>query len=312
MITFLKSGILTTIQDLGRNGYRASGINPNGVMDTYAFRKLNILLGNKETEGMVEFHFPSPEILFEQDAIIAIGGADFQPELNGESIENDKLHFVKLGSILRFKRKNRGERGYLGIRGGVDAEQWLDSVSTNLLAKIGGKRIEKGDKLSFKHPQTHLPIFNKKIKTFVENENSEIKILVGNEFGFLTDESKQKVENQRFMITPNSNRMGNRLESEPLELTQKIELLSSAVDFGTIQLLPNGQLIILMADHQTTGGYPRVGHVISTELPKLAQMGVGKHFRLKIISIEEAERLFIAREKEFEKLKASIRLYSNH
>lgn len=312
MITFLKSGILTTIQDLGRNGYRASGINPNGVMDTYAFRKLNILLGNEETEGILEFHFPSPEILFEQDAIIAIGGADFQPEIDGKTIENDKLYFIKLGSVLKFRRKNYGERCYLGIQGGFEIEQWLGSVSTNLIAKIGGKKIEKGDKLSCKSLPRKQNIFDKKIKTFIKNENSEIRILAGNEFGFLTEKSRQRFESQEFMVTQNSNRMGYRLESEPLELVQKIELLSSTVDFGTIQILPNGQLIILMADHQTTGGYPRVGHVISTDLPKLAQMGVSKSFRLKFVSIEEAERLFIAREKEFEKLKVSIRLYSNH
>lgn len=312
MITFLKSGILTTIQDLGRNGFRASGINPNGVMDSYAFRKLNILLGNEEAEGMLEFHFPAPEILFEQDAIIAIGGADFQPEIDGKTIENDKLYFIKLGSVLKFKRKIRGERCYLGIQGGIEIEQWLGSVSTNLIAKIGGKKIEKGDKLSFKSLPQKQNIFDKKIKTFIENENSEMRILAGNEFSFLTEEGKQSIENQEFMISQNSNRMGYRLESEPLELIQKIELLSSAVYFGTIQLLPNGQLIILMADHQTTGGYPRIGHVVSVDLPKLAQMSISKCFRLKIISIEEAERLYIEREKEFDKLKASIRLFSNH
>jgi antagonist of KipI len=313
MITFLKSGILTTFQDLGRNNYRSLGINPNGAMDKYAFRKINILLGNDENEGMIEMHFPAPEILFEEAAVIAIGGADFSPKINEVPIPNDKMIAVEVGSVLKFSRKINGERAYLAVKGGFETQQWLHSVSTNVLAKIGGHQFEKGDKWHFKQKNCLIEkaLAQKFISTAVDTEKKIIRILAGNEFQLLLEENRQNVENQHFMISKNANRMGYQLDSKPLLINKKIELLSSAVDFGTIQLLPNGQLIILMADHQTTGGYPRLGHVISADLPILAQMGVGSIFQFKIISIEEAEEILFQEEKAIKKLKTSIKLLRN-
>ena len=148
-----KAGILTTVQDLGRNGFRRFGINPNGAMDKTAARLINILLGNSETEAVIEMHFPAPEILFEEETMFALGGANFGAKLNDDSIENWKIHFAESGSILKFPEKLLGNRCYLAVKSGFKIENWLASASTNLTANIGGfngRKLEKGDKIDFK------------------------------------------------------------------------------------------------------------------------------------------------------------------
>ncbi len=147
-----KSGLLSTVQDAGRNGFRRFGINPNGAMDKTALRLINILLGNDEAEAAIEMHFPAPEILFEQNAVFALGGANFGARLNDEPAENWKIQFAETGGILKFPEKISGNRCYLAIRGGFKIEKWLDSRSTNLTAKIGGfngRKLETADRIEF-------------------------------------------------------------------------------------------------------------------------------------------------------------------
>src|SRR5258708_5147520 len=133
-----KAGLLATVQDLGRTGYRRFGINPNGVMDTAAARLINILLGNDEGEAVLEMHFPAPKIVFETDTVFALGGGDFAPKLDGDHIENWQCCFAEKGSSLVFSEKLLGNRAYLAVRGGFRLEDWLGSSSTNLMAEIGG------------------------------------------------------------------------------------------------------------------------------------------------------------------------------
>lgn len=309
---FIKPGILTTYQDSGRNGYRYLGINPNGAMDKMTVRLLNILLQNPDNEAAIEIHFPGSEIYFKNDHIIAIGGADFSPYLvdrNSNTVEINTWQciWVIAGSTLRFGKRIRGQRAYLAIKGGSTAKEWLGSKSTNGLLDFNTIRVNhQVDIQSYSMPDS-LPYLGFSIRPSY-SASPVIRIIKGNEYEFLTEESKINFIEQMFTISPNSNRMGFRLIGETLNLANKIELISSAVDFGTIQLLPDGQLIILMADHQTTGGYPRVGNVISVDLPVLAQCGANDLIQFRFISLIEAEELLILREKEFKKLKATVRL----
>jgi antagonist of KipI len=302
---FLKAGILTTIQDLGRFGHRSSGINPNGAMDKYMVRLLNILLENDENEGVIEMHLPAAEILFEEDCTIAIGSP-----VNNNGLDLFQRVNIKVGEVLKFPANMIGSRIYLAVNGGFEAENWLGSVSTNLIAGIG-KKIEKGDQIKLKNPVV-LPISKFSISSSLlpyYSPKPTIRIIAGNEHSFLSESSKQNLENQSFSITNDSNRMGYRLNSEMLELKSTgLDLLSSAVDFGTIQLLPSGQLIILMADHQTTGGYPRIGHVASVDLSILAQLKSGDSIKFQIISIEQAQELVFLRDENLRKLKVGISL----
>jgi antagonist of KipI len=274
-VKFIKSGILSNYHDLGKNGLRHLGVNPSGVMDRLSVRILNIALQNQENQPVLEMHFPAAELLFEKDCTIIIGGADFLPTIDNQPIQNWKSILVKTGSVLRFKKLITGSRAYLAINEG----------NCKFLPYLG-----KVCNLS-----------HKKTIHFTE----------GNEFELLTKKSKEAFENQVFTISNASNRMGYRMNAESLEVSTKKELVSSAVDFGTVQLLPSGQIIILMADHQTSGGYPRLGNVVSVDLPKLAQSSINDTIIFKKISIEAAEDLLIKQELELQKLKASIRFFND-
>lgn len=307
---FIKSGILSTFQDIGRNGYRYLGINPNGAIDKMAVRLLNILLQNDESEAALEVHFPSPEILIENDCIIAIGGADFSPYLIDENHQVEQLNnwqctWVKAGSTLKFKRRIWGQRAYIAIKGGFSVKEWLGSKSTNGLLDFNTiKPNHQVDSEAYSKPD-FLPYLGFSIRPSYST-SPIIRLIKGNEYELLALESKKTLEEEIFTISQNSNRMGFRFIGQALSLESKIELISSAVDFGTIQLLPDGQLIILMADHQTTGGYPRMGNVVSVDLPVLAQCGAKDVIRFQFISLAGAEELLILKEREIRKLKATI------
>lgn len=307
-----KSGILSTIQDLGRNGFRGFGINPNGAMDKIAVRSINILLNNDEGAAALEMHFPAPVLKFEEPAIIALGGADFGASLDGEQIETRRPVFVERNQSLRFTRKISGNRVYLTVKGGFIINDWLGSQSTNLTAKIGGfegRNLTKGDRLFFRQPAANdKRRANYKIaeSLFPYNSRSTIRVVAGAEFERLTALSELNFLKFNFTISQNSNRMGFRLTGEPLYLIDETELVSSAVDLGTIQLLPDGQMIILMADHQTSGGYPRIAHVASVDLPALAQLGAMDKINFQPISIAEAEQLTLDLEKNLNLLRIGV------
>jgi antagonist of KipI len=310
-IVCLTKNLLATVQDLGRNKFRRFGINPNGAMDDAAARIVNILLDNDENEGVLEMHFPAPQILFEESAIIALGGADFGAEINGKKIENWRPVLVEKKSVLSFPVKISGNRIYLSVKGGFEIEKWLGSVSTNLKAKVGGfddgKSWQKGDRLVFRNTvSSSAAVPNIKVsKSLIPNYSAfpTVRVIAGAEFEKLSKESKKDFTSQSFAIRHESDRMGFRLNGERLNLAKKFELISSAVSFGTVQLLPDGQLIILMADHQTTGGYPRIAHIINRDLPLAAQLGANDKLNFKPVTINEAENLIMDFERDLNFLK---------
>lgn len=305
-----KAGILTTVQDLGRNGFRRFGINQNGAMDKTAVRLINSLLATDENASVIEMHFPAAEILFEEAAEFSLGGADFAANLNGERIENWRIYFAEKGSILKFNEKVFGNRAYLSIKDGFAVEKWLGSASTNLKAQIGGlngRKLQTNDRIPF---NSKFEIQNSKANFKVSNslipfysKFPTVRLIEGAEFASLTAESRENFQHHNFTITPNSDRMGFRLKGEPLFIEKPLEMVSSAVNFGTIQLLPDGQLIVLMADHQTSGGYPRIANVVTTDLPLLAQLGANDKVAFHPISTEEAENLLVRFENDLNLLK---------
>lgn len=317
-LLFLKSGILTTVQDLGRTGYRRFGINQNGAMDKIAACLINILLGNDENEAILEMHYPAPELMFEADTIFAVGGADFGAELNSARIENWKRYDAEKGDVLKFTEKVSGSRAYLTVKNGFRVEKQLGSASTNLTAEFGGLnggKLQKNDWLFFN--QTEI---NYKIRTNLRISYSlipfysrfpTVRVVTGAEFESLTAFGEQTLRHENFVVAPHSDRMGFRLSGKPIFTLEKKELVSSAVSFGTIQLLPDGQLIVLMADAPTSGGYPRVAHVIEIDLPLVAQLGAGDKIAFHLITQAEAENLLIDFEKNLQILKIGVNYSSN-
>ena len=316
-ILIQKKGILDTFQDLGRNGFRKFGVNPNGAMDKIAAALINILLGNNENEAVLEMHFPAPVIKFTENTIIAVGGANFGAKVNEKSIENWRPYFAEKDSVLKFPEKKSGNRAYLSIKGGFEIENRLDSKSTNLTAEFGGffgRSLEKNDKIKFKIKVNSKNFCKKKISRTIIPEyrkSPKIRITPGAEFDLLTGLSEEILLKETFMLQNNSDRMGFRLKGKPLYLLDETDLISSVVNFGTIQLLPDGQMIILMADYQTTGGYPRIANVFSLDLPILAQLGANDNINFQLIEHETAEKLQIQFEKDLQFLKLGCKFQMN-
>ncbi|MEO6546959.1 MAG: biotin-dependent carboxyltransferase family protein [Ferruginibacter sp.] len=295
-IKIIKPGMFTTIQDQGRNGYRSYGIGPSGAMDFFAASIANILAGNKENCPVLEMHFPAPELLFEQDSIVSITGADFNAYIDDVNADVWKPIFVKKGQQLCFKKYSNGARAYLSIHGGMKADKWLNSYSTHTSLQVGGfsgRPLKKEDIIQL---NSNLSVPNvagftgvAALALPVYEQKNNIRCIAGPEWSWMDDISKTKFLEEIFSITPQSNRMGYRLQGADLLMEDAHELVSSPVDAGTLQLLPNGQLIVLMADHQTTGGYPRVAGVIGADLPKLAQQPIHGKLQFELVSVETAE-----------------------
>ena len=311
-LSIIKPGLLDTLQDLGRNGFGSWGINPGGAMDRYAAQVANLLVGNCENEAVMEIHFPGPQILFEQNTLIAITGADFSATINDEEIPRWQPVVVRKNTVLQFSSLVEGARCYLSVHGGYCGEKWLNSYSTNLKAGAGGwhgQPLRKGDELPFKENTIYFAGLLKETNNFealpwrVNTEKvyrwpHEIGFIPGHEWGCLSAASQESFTQNNFLIHPSSDRMGYQLKGGPLLLDRPVELVSSAVSFGKVQMLPDGQLIVLMADHQTTGGYPRIAHVISAHLPKLAQLRPCDTIQFKPVDTIAAEALLKARQKE--------------
>lgn len=305
----IKAGILDSIQDLGRYGNQHLGINPGGAMDKNIVQVINAVVGNKLNEAVIEMHFPAAVFMFTQTAMIALGGADFAPTINGESIPDLHPIIVHKNDILQFHKPINGARVYLAVAGGISVNKWMNSRSTNLKAKIGGfngRKLQKDDHLLLRlaFPYT----ISKKETTILpwqadlqcrndlnkeKDGNNIFNILPGQEWDRLTIEAKENITFNSFEISKKSDRMGFRINNIPLTTKSDEEVISTAVSFGTIQLLPDGKLIILMADLQTTGGYPRIAHIISAHHSKLGQLKPDDQIQFKLSDQLQAEELYL-------------------
>jgi antagonist of KipI len=306
-----KPGILTTVQDLGRSGSKRFGINPNGAMDTAAVRAVNIALGNDENDAVLEMHFPAPEIDFEDATAFGISGGDFAAELDSKAVANWSTANAEKGSVLKFRRKNSGNRAYLAVKGGIQVEPWLGSRSTNITGHAGGfhgRALGVGDLIQCAESSIEIPIAIGRSFGNRYAASTTLRILPSGEFEMLTALSELALTNGPFLITRESNRMGFRLRGEPLHLLHEKQLVSSAATFGTMQLLPDGQIIILMADHQTAGGYPRIGNIISADLPIAGQLGPGDQVVFKTVTLREAENARARFERDIDFFKVGCRL----
>jgi antagonist of KipI len=318
-LKILKTGMLDSIQDSGRFGYQQFGINPTGCMDKYGADIANILVGNDQGEAVIEIHFPGPVILFEEATMIAITGADFGATINGNNLPINQPVLVNKNTTLQFHSLKNKSRCYLAVKGGIKLSKWLNSYSTNLKAEAGGyagRKLLKDDIIELNNEFDLLNGTEEDFKILPwkvnedpgMNASEEFLIIQGSEWDWIDETSKEKFLKNPFFISHNSDRMAYRLASEPLQSSIKTELISSAVSFGTIQLLPDGQLIILMADHQTTGGYPKLGNIISAYFSKLAQMKATDKIHFKFTDHQTAEALLIKQQQHLHQLQIACKL----
>ena len=316
-ISVIKGGMLTTVQDLGRIGYRKDGIIVSGAMDTLALEIGNLLIGNPAGEAGLECTILGPRLLFEVDQLVAITGGNLSPMVDGVPVKMWRPVFVPKGAILSFGPAVMGCRTYLTVFGGFDLPEVLESHATYLNAGFGGyegRALKNEDKLSFKKIYQHSEkTFNwsADLKLYPDLNDHEIRAIKGPEFELFSNESISALLNNNYVISKAADRMGYRLEGPALRPFKPKEMLSSAVTFGTVQVTPDGGAILLMADHQTTGGYPRILQVVTADLTKLAQMQSAQQFRFKLVTLEEARAALLQRERQLKQLNQTIALKNN-
>ncbi len=306
-------GILTTVQDEGRFGYQQFGVSPAGPMDTKSFYIANILAGNDRKEGALEMTFQGASIRFEKDNIIAVTGADMSPSVDGTSIPMYQAVLVHAGSVLTLGMTNgNGCRAYIAFAGGLAIAKVMGSKATlmrNELGGMDGRKLEKGDKIGFASPKTALPNMElRKLKpeVFPKNELT-LRVVRGPQDYEFTEEECRKFFWYGAKITNEFDRMGCRLErEEPLCHIGDGNIMTDGISFGSIQVPANGQPIIMLADRQSTGGYTKIGSVISVDLPLLTQSMAGYRVRFVEVSIELAQELYIRRLNELDNLERKL------
>lgn len=308
-ISVQNPGILTTVQDEGRFGCQQFGVSPAGPMDTLSFYLANILAGNKRSEGVLEMTFSGPTLAFEKDNIIAITGAHMSPCVNGEPIPAYRAVLVRAGDVLSFgMTSGNGCRAYLAFAGGLDIPLVMGSKSTlmrNNLGGLEGRQLKKGDRIGFADPRTSLPgMEGRRLNQAVfPKKEITLRVVAGPQDTDFTEEELRRFFWYGAEITDEFDRMGCRLRrDEPLKHIGDGNIITDGVAFGSIQVPTNGQPIIMLADRQSTGGYSKIGTVISVDLPKLAQSVPGYRVRFIRVGIGLAQQLYMERLKRLEHL----------
>jgi antagonist of KipI len=316
-MTVMRPGMLTTVQDLGRPGHRSSGVPSGGAADSFSLRVANLLVGNPEDAAGLEFTLVGPVLRFPRDALIAIGGG-------GGALPRWQPLQVRAGEEIDFGALKNGCRQYLAIAGGIAVPPVLGSRSTYLPAGFGGvqgRALRAGDAVPIGDSRAAL----KSEAGVAKPKDASGSVLEGPHWHvdarFLPDYSGEATlrvikgaqaaefppfSETRFRVTPQADRMGLRLEGAGLARAPAADLRSAPVTPGTVQVPPDGKPIILLADAQTIGGYPKLGHVISADLGRAAQLRPGDSVRLTEVSREEAQRGWLARERALGMLKEGL------
>jgi biotin-dependent carboxylase-like uncharacterized protein len=323
MIRVLKAGALTTLQDLGRRGMQRYGVPVNGAMDESSHRIANILVGNDEGEATLECTLTGPTLRFEHDHLVALCGADLGALIDDERAPRGQPLLVRAGATLSFAGRRTGARVYLAARGGFDVEPVLGSRSTFLAGHFGGyhgRALARGDRLALRgkghgYPEA-LRLMVQSGTPFASAAQPElpppdgslptVRYIRGPQWEHFADAARAAFESEEFVITPESDRMGYWLSGPALPLAQPFEMVSEATSFGTVQVPPSGKAVVLMADRQGAGGYPKIGYVASVDLPLLAQAVPGDRLRFNEIDMAEAQRLYLARENGLAGLRATV------
>lgn len=297
-ISVENGGILTTVQDEGRFGYQAYGVSTSGAMDSHAFHIANLLVGNKMTEGALEMTFMEPTLTFTCDNIIAVTGGDLMPMLDGQPMPMYQAVLVRKGQKLQFGGARNGCRGYIAFAGGLEIPEVMGSKSTllrNNLGGVKGRKLEKGDTIAFTAPKTELSnMENRKVPADVYPADEVVlRVVLGPQDDEFTERGIRSFFWNSGVITDEFDRMGCRIEREPIEHKGDGNINTDGISLGSIQVPANGKPIIMLADRQSTGGYAKIGTVISVDLPKIAQSRPGQKVRFIQVSLELAQSLYI-------------------
>lgn len=290
MLTITSCNTLASIQDLGRYGLRRYGVGHAGAMDTLALKAGNILLNNPENTPAIEIALGGISVKFERDTPFCITGAIYEAQLDGEAVHSYWRYTARKGQTLRLVRAVHGMYAYLCVQGGFDVPEVLGAKSTDLKAQFGGhqgRALQKGDVLNVVGDENLLPPVGIAPIGFT----NQIHALPSSEYHQFSRNAHFRFWQNGWTLQSDSNRMGYRFGGGILERVHKQDMLSHAVQFGTVQVPPSGQPIILMADTQTTGGYPKIATIAAGDLGRLAQVRFGSKVFFKIATPQEAQKL---------------------
>lgn len=315
-VRVLRAGLMTTVQDLGRPATRHWGVPVGGAMDQLSHRLANRLVGNPDNAATLEMTLTGDVLQWEQDAVIAITGASLRVVMesshgSAKLLIPGRPWLVPSGSRIQFGTVQRGCRSYVAIAGGWDVPEVLGSRSTLLRSQFGGhcgRSLRAGDTLSYPAHNTTIPRSDRTVTDdwYVQllqppaATGTSLRFLPGTHFQRLTSESQRLMQQTEFEVRAESDRMGYRLQGPSLQFSEFLQIRSEAVLPGTLQMPPDGQLLLLMSDCAPTGGYPRVGHVISADLSIAAQLKPGDHFSLCEVSLLEAQAALRLQEQQLE------------
>ena len=324
-IRIKRAGLMTTIQDLGRHHYLSQGVPVSGVMDSLSAQIANLSVGNDANDAVIEFTQSGASFVTEDDMLICLSGAGACLKTEIRRLPLHRPLFVPAGTGLYLENISAGNRSYLAVAGGWHVPEVLGSRSTYITARFGGldgRCLKEKDLLKstgkltpitaailndLKANSINYPRWGVARDLFLPDNLKSIRVMRGREFNWFDKASTGSFFSEEYILGHNSNRMGYQLLGKPLQRCVEGELLSTAVTPGTIQVTNNGDLILLMADCQTTGGYPRVAQVAAVDLPLCAQLKPGDAISFKEISWKEAEKLYVQRQIEVRKLAVTIK-----
>jgi antagonist of KipI len=313
-----RAGFLTSVQDLGRTGFREFGVSLGGALDCFGSRVANLLVGNDEGAAGLEITLGGLELRFEDDRVVAWCGGDFDVDIGSRALPAGHAGSVSAGEKLKIGAPKAGCRSWLSISGGIDVEPVLGNRSTDLRASFGGfegRSLRDGDVLPLgMRPGSPTPAKGISSWTAPHDWVSPAKpkpilrFIRGVDWNRFNVSALQRLTNEAFAVSPDSDRMGVRLEGPVLNRADESDLISEAVAPGTIQVPPSGKPILLLGDCQTIGGYPKMAHVITVDLGVAAQLRADDHVRFTEVSLGDAHRLLLEREREFERFRVGINL----
>jgi antagonist of KipI len=320
-VIFERAGFLTSVQDLGRTGFRGFGVSPGGALDSFGLRVANLLVGNDQGAAGLEITLGGLQLRFEDECVVAWCGGEFDVRIGSTQLPAGHAGHVQAGKQLKFGRPQTGCRAWLAVSGAIDVSAVLGSRSTDLRAQFGGfegRTLRDGDQLrlgEFRRSQTaateQISLWTAP-HDWVSPAKPEpiLRCIRGSDWERFNDLTLQRFTSEAFAVSPDSDRMGVRLEGPELKRVDKSDLISEAVAPGTIQVPPGGKPILLLGDCQTIGGYPKIAHVITVDLGVAAQLRAGDHVRFFEVSLTDAQRLLLEREREFERFRIGISLQS--
>jgi antagonist of KipI len=322
------AGFLTSVQDLGRTGFRQFGVSTSGALDPFALRVANLLVGNDEGAAGLEITLGGLKMRFDDERIVACCGGEFDVKIGSRALPVGHVAHLHSGDELKFGRAQTGCRCWLAISGGIDVPVVLDSRSTDLRANfggLGGRALRDGDQLSlgaFRRSSTFAKATADKsppatgISSWTAPHDwasrasfhPSLRFVRGADWNRFNASTLQRLTSEPFTVSPDSDRMGVRLDGPELKRDSETDLISEAVAPGTIQVPPSGKPILLLGDCQTIGGYPKIAHVITVDLGVAAQLRAGDGVRFSEVSLQDAHQLLGERERDFERFRIGVSL----